>query len=195
MALFSDSGVDNANLDAGRALRVPLGAASPLWFAFASAASAGVAYWWMTRWTKPSNLEAFGEWFAPKGVALPKVAPAAVEPAIETQFAAALEPVTAAGDAVVEAIAEAAEPTVELAQQAADQIVEATAVVVDDLTRIVGIGPRLSERLGALGVKSFGELAAWSEQDLAKFDKELDLKGRAVRDAWIAQARRFAEAR
>jgi outer membrane biosynthesis protein TonB len=43
---------------AEKVLRFPMGAASPLWFMFASAASAGVAYWWMTRWTRPTNLEA-----------------------------------------------------------------------------------------------------------------------------------------
>ena len=40
------------------ALHVPIGAASPLWFMFTGAASAGVAYWWMTRWMRPMNLEA-----------------------------------------------------------------------------------------------------------------------------------------
>lgn len=35
-----------------------VGAASPLWTYFGAAASAGVAYWWMTRWTRPMNLEA-----------------------------------------------------------------------------------------------------------------------------------------
>lgn len=34
------------------------GAVSPLWGYFGAAASAGVAYWWMTRWTRPANLEA-----------------------------------------------------------------------------------------------------------------------------------------
>src|SRR5206468_10196658 len=41
-----------------KALSFPLGVASPLWIAFGAAASAGVAYWWMTRWTKAANLEA-----------------------------------------------------------------------------------------------------------------------------------------
>ena len=35
-----------------------LGAASPLWAYFATAAAGGVAFWWMTRWTRPVNLEA-----------------------------------------------------------------------------------------------------------------------------------------
>ena len=43
---------------AGKAIVAPLGAISPLWLAFGAAASAGVAYWWMTRWMRPVNLEA-----------------------------------------------------------------------------------------------------------------------------------------
>ncbi|RAK62319.1 hypothetical protein [Phenylobacterium kunshanense] len=35
-----------------------VGVASPLWSYFGAAASAGVAYWWMTRWARPANLEA-----------------------------------------------------------------------------------------------------------------------------------------
>ena len=44
------------------------------------------------------------------------------------------------------------------------------------------------------GIISFAEIAAWSADDLARFDQALSLKGRAVRDAWVAQARRFADA-
>ncbi|RAK50694.1 hypothetical protein [Phenylobacterium deserti] len=36
-----------------------LGAVSPLWGYYMAAAAGGVAYWWMTRWTRPENLEAF----------------------------------------------------------------------------------------------------------------------------------------
>jgi hypothetical protein len=39
-------------------LSTPIGAASPLWYAFAGAAALGVSYWWMTRWMRPTNLEA-----------------------------------------------------------------------------------------------------------------------------------------
>lgn len=47
-----------ANLSAERLLSTPIGAASPLWYAFAGAAALGVSYWWMTRWMRPTNLEA-----------------------------------------------------------------------------------------------------------------------------------------
>lgn len=48
----------NESVTPATALHVPIGAASPLWFMFTGAASAGVAYWWMTRWMRPMNLEA-----------------------------------------------------------------------------------------------------------------------------------------
>jgi hypothetical protein len=40
------------------AMRLPVGVFSPLWMMYAGAASAGVAYWWMARWTRPVNIEA-----------------------------------------------------------------------------------------------------------------------------------------
>lgn len=202
MALFPALDT-NTDFTTESALRLPLGAASPLWFAFASAASAGVAYWWMTRWTRPDNLEAFGDWFKPKTGATPSLPLAVAQPALKSPIEtpatapveAALETIEkTAADAVVETVTQAAEPVVALADNVAEQAVETAAVVIDDLTRIVGIGPRLSQRLGDLGVRNFADLAAWNDEDLARFDKSLDLKGRAVRDAWVAQARRFAEA-
>ena len=48
----------NESVSPAAALYVPIGAASPLWFMFTGAATAGVAYWWMTRWMRPMNLEA-----------------------------------------------------------------------------------------------------------------------------------------
>jgi predicted flap endonuclease-1-like 5' DNA nuclease len=190
MALFPTLDIPQADFDTESALRFPIGAASPLWLAFASAAGAGVAYWWMTRWTQPANLEAL-EWFAPKAET-PTAAsvPALVaEPTLETPFEAAVEPTAEAADVVVETVAALAEPAVETVEETASAAVAAA----DDLTRLVGVGPKLAERLGELGVKSFKDIAAWTEADLASFDKQLDLKGRAVRDAWVAQARRFAE--
>ncbi len=66
----------------------------------------------------------------------------------------------------------------------------------DDLTVLVGVGPRTALALRARGVTRFAHLAAWTQADLAAFDAELNLKGhlkgRGVRDAWIEQARRLA---
>jgi predicted flap endonuclease-1-like 5' DNA nuclease len=67
-------------------------------------------------------------------------------------------------------------------------------VASDDLTRMVGVGPKLSEALAARGVTRFAQIAAWTEADLADIDAALSLKGRAVREAWVAQAKRLAGA-
>lgn len=78
---------------------VPLGAASPLWLMFAGAASAGVAYWWMTRWTSATHLEAaFGEVAlaapasAPEPEAILFDEPAALTEAVEVAQEVAIEP-------------------------------------------------------------------------------------------------------
>jgi predicted flap endonuclease-1-like 5' DNA nuclease len=62
----------------------------------------------------------------------------------------------------------------------------------DDLTRMRGIGPKLSLALAERGVTRFAQIAAWTVTDLAEFDAALDLKGRAVREAWVEQAQALA---
>ena len=48
-----------------------MGAASPLWGYFGAVAAGGVAYWWMTRWTRPMNVESiFGVARAPADMTL-----------------------------------------------------------------------------------------------------------------------------
>lgn len=198
-----------------KSMQLPIGAASPLWFAYAGMASLGVGYWWMSQLTKPVNLEAF-KGFMPKfedvptltdiAAAAPEmlvIEPEVVEPVFEPEVvvAAVTEPLAE----VAEAAAEIAAPVLEVVETMQDAAVETTtamvetieevtATVVDDLTKLVGIGPKLSERLADMGVTRFSEIASWTEADLAKFDSALDLKGRAVREAWVAQAKRYAEA-
>jgi predicted flap endonuclease-1-like 5' DNA nuclease len=59
----------------------------------------------------------------------------------------------------------------------------------DDLTRLKGVGPKLSTRLKELGVVSFAQIAAWSEADLAAVDAQLGtFAGRPKRDSWVEQA-------
>ena len=84
-------------------LRVPVGLASPLWGLFAGAAMSGAAWWWMTRWARPENLEAmFG--------AAAKFE-AAVEPKVVELAAPVAEAAKAAPEAVLEATAVAEEVT------------------------------------------------------------------------------------
>jgi predicted flap endonuclease-1-like 5' DNA nuclease len=62
----------------------------------------------------------------------------------------------------------------------------------DDLTRMVGVGPRIAAALAARGVTRFADLASWGMAELEAFDRDLKLKGRALRSDWIDQARRLA---
>lgn len=162
-----------------RALRWPVGAVSPLWAVFGAAATAGVAWWWMTRWTKAVNVEALADYAAAQ-VKESALAAADAELRVEEAVVAA--------DAAAEGPAPAAPPVEVEAAPAADEAPE-----LDDLTLMTGIGPKLSAALAERGVTRFAQIAAWTADDLAEVDAALSLKGRAVREAWVAQAKRLAK--
>ncbi len=63
----------------------------------------------------------------------------------------------------------------------------------DDLTRIKGIKTILSDQLRKLGIKTFQQIATWSEEDTQAFSEILGFKDRAKRDAWVRQARELSE--
>lgn len=106
-----------------------------------------------------------------------------VERVTERRVVIAAEP----GEAAEATVAEAEE-----AVEAGDPTVEAEAAA-DDLTRIKGIGPGLARQLEALGIRTFRQLAALSEAELAAIDAKLaSIKGRCFRDDWIGQARALA---
>ena len=63
----------------------------------------------------------------------------------------------------------------------------------DDLGRIKGVGPKLKALLGSLGVTSYAQIAAWTNEDIARIDAQLgSFAGRATRDNWVEQARLLA---
>jgi predicted flap endonuclease-1-like 5' DNA nuclease len=126
------------------------------------------------------------------------VTPALVE-AAKAPVEAALESAQQAvetGEAMLSeaaALAEAeAEDHVAVVEAAVEPVVESADEIEDDLTRLVGVGPRTARALIDRGVTRFAHLAAWTEDQMAAFDHELNLKGRSVRDAWQAQAKRLA---
>ncbi len=171
MSDFQDASALRAR--AAQALHLQVGLASPLWLAYGAAASAGAAWWLMTRWTAPVNLEAL----SPPVDASPE--PAAVE----------LVEVAAAETAP--ATVEASEPVAVIVEPPLEPVAAAPALN-DDLTVIVGVGPRSAEALMARGVTTFAALAAWTEAEMTAFDAELKLKGRSARNAWLDQARALA---
>lgn len=63
----------------------------------------------------------------------------------------------------------------------------------DDLTRIKGVGPKLSARLNELGIRRYDQIAAWTDEDIARIDPQLGaFQGRIVRDNWVDQCRYLA---
>lgn len=59
----------------------------------------------------------------------------------------------------------------------------------DDLTRIKGIKSVLRDQLHAFGIRSFRQIAEWTEADVEAFSQLLSFKDRAKRDQWVRQAR------
>ncbi len=155
-----------------------------------------IATWWTRAWLRGPDLlaaftpaTAFGAAFkAPT----PAEAVADAKLAVREAEALAVE-ATAASVEVAEDLSEIpetiAEHAIAVAKIEVAPVVEAAA---DDLTRLVGVGPKLAQSLSARGVTRFAQIAAWTKKDLEDVDKSLKLLGRAERDAWIAQAKRFA---
>ena len=194
---------DLPKIDPEKGPNLMAGAASPLWLMFGGAAMAGATWWWWSaRWREAVNVEAL---LAPTPLLAPETfTEPVIDPVTEAPVLALAETeVSEPAPEVVETAAEAANDTLEVAQAAAaetpapveivpEPVVEAAKAAADDLTLLVGIGPKLAASLAQLGVTRFAEIAAWGPKELADFDVKLSLKGRAERDAWVAQAKRFA---
>lgn len=62
----------------------------------------------------------------------------------------------------------------------------------EDLKRIRGIERELEERLNALGVRRFSDIASWSAGDVTRISQTLGLLGRIEQENWIEQAQILA---
>jgi predicted flap endonuclease-1-like 5' DNA nuclease len=204
-----------------KALTLPVGLASPLWLMFAGAAAAGAAMFWARAWFKPTNLEAvLAPLPAPAPETAEPIIEAvedAVMLAVETTEATlevAAEVIEATTEATAERVEDAievvesvagplaetapeaveavAESLIETAPEVVDVVTEPAVVGADDLTKLTGIGPKLAGLLAERGVTRFADIASWTAEDVAAFDKDMKLMGRIDREAWIAQARRYA---
>ncbi len=63
----------------------------------------------------------------------------------------------------------------------------------DDLKKLSGVGPVLEKKLHAAGITSFAQISGWTKSDIARFDEELDFKGRIEREGWVKQAKELAQ--
>jgi hypothetical protein len=162
-------------------MRVPVGFASPLWGLFAGAAVTGAAWWWMTRWTRPQNLEAMLGAAAKTETALEAKAEALAAPAAdvaEAAFEAAQTSVEAAPEAVAETVVEpmieaeaAAEPAAEAFVEAAEvaspvPVLEELTDAAPDLEPVGGEAAPISPVLEALAAEPEAAVAAEAPEAL-----------------------------
>lgn len=63
----------------------------------------------------------------------------------------------------------------------------------DDLKQIKGVGPKMEKLLNTLGFYHFDQMAAWTGDEVAWVDANLEgFKGRVSRDDWVSQAQILA---
>ncbi|MEO0681200.1 MAG: hypothetical protein AAF192_12395 [Pseudomonadota bacterium] len=74
-----------------------------------------------------------------------------------------------------------------------DALTEARAGGADDLKKIKGVGPKLEGVLNGLGFYHFDQIAAWTADEVAWVDVNLEgFRGRVSRDGWVEQAKLLA---
>lgn len=70
----------------------------------------------------------------------------------------------------------------------------APAAKLDDLTVLKGVGPKLAKALNDVGVTSYGQIAGWTEADIARIESQVAMaKGRVAKNGWVAQATRLSK--
>ncbi|MFM7403279.1 MAG: hypothetical protein ACKO1N_04110 [Erythrobacter sp.] len=95
--------------------------------------------------------------------------------------------------ALIDAAPAARPVTPEPASSQASAPTEAAPPAGDDLTRIKGLGSKISVLLGELGVTSYAQIAAWDAAEAERIDAQLGrFAGRITRDQWVEQAKLLA---
>jgi predicted flap endonuclease-1-like 5' DNA nuclease len=59
----------------------------------------------------------------------------------------------------------------------------------DDLAKIKGIGPKSVEKLHALGIFHYDQIAGWSDDNVKWIESSIGAAGRVTRNGWVEQAR------
>ncbi len=65
---------------------------------------------------------------------------------------------------------------------------------VDDLTAIKGLGKVKVAKLAAMGITTYAQVAAWTDEDIAEVGLKVNTSpGQIKREDWVGQARALAE--
>jgi len=93
----------------------------------------------------------------------------------------------------VEAVSVVVAEVEPIPEPAAAPVATAATEQADDLKRINGIGPKLSEWLAENGVTRFEQIAAWDAEAQAEYARRLGRRGRRIAsDDWVGQAKLLA---
>ncbi len=115
---------------------------------------------------------------------------------LRTPLAAPASSPVAADEAVAEGSA-AAQPAVGVAASeatATSGAAEPASVSQgDDLKLIKGVGVAIEQKLHAIGVTRFQQIAEFTEADIERVNRELNFSGRIEREQWVAQAKELLQ--
>ncbi|TVR10767.1 MAG: 30S ribosomal protein S2 [Salinarimonadaceae bacterium] len=115
---------------------------------------------------------------------------ASAAPVVEELPVAAEAPAEApAESAVVEEVS-----LVESTQGDAFELLAAPRGAPDDLSKLTGVGPELEATLTEAGIFHYWQIAAMTDEDVARIDAQLKLNGKISQNGWVAQARGLIEA-
>lgn len=119
-------------------------------------------------------------------------APEAVEPSEEEAPVAEEAPASAdvAPGSAVEATPEAQAETLDGPGSKPETLTAPRNGAADDLKQLKGVGPKLEDALNAAGIFHFDQVAAWSADEVAWVEENIEgVRGRVTRDDWVEQAR------
>lgn len=137
-----------------------------------------------------------GSLFAGEGEALPALAAPSPRLALPQPTPALPSPPVPVAAAGTQAAEPAPMPKVEgedaIAGKRPAGFAAARGGQADDLKLIKGIGPQNEQRLHALGIWHFSQIAAWTPQNVEWVGTYLAFPGRIEREDWVAQAAALA---
>ncbi len=98
--------------------------------------------------------------------------------------------IMAVGDSKAPApVKKEATPKAAKAEAAPKAAAKSADIDASNLSLISGVGPAIEKKLRAAGIESWNDIAAWDDAAIAKWDEELKLGGRAVKEEWVEQAK------
>ncbi|MCQ4191167.1 hypothetical protein [Methylocystis suflitae] len=114
---------------------------------------------------------------------------ATAQPATQASVEPALEAAASAAKALSEKAAQMRAPSGKMAPGAPPAALPAPRDgAADDLTKIKGVGPKSVEKLHALGVFHYDQIAGWSDDNIKWIEASIGAAGRVKRNGWIEQA-------